>query len=245
MIQKVEGIIVSEKDYSESSKIINVLTKEYGLIGIMAKGAKKLKSGLSGVTTKLTFGYFHIYYKEDKMSQLISVDVINRLKNIKKDIEKMSYASYIVELSSSIAKDAFDEELFILCRDTILKIEEEFDPLVLTNILELKYLDYLGVRPSVDACSICGSKQNIVTMNAHASGYICRKCHHGEKIVSMQAIKYIRMFYYLNIAKISKLEIKDSVKREIDDFVTEYYDEYTGLYIKSKLFLKNLKRIVK
>ena len=32
MIDKVEGIIVSELDYGETSKIINVLTKDLGII---------------------------------------------------------------------------------------------------------------------------------------------------------------------------------------------------------------------
>ena len=54
MIKKVEGIIVSEVDYKESSKIINILTKEDGLIGVLAKGAKKMKSQISSTSTKLT-----------------------------------------------------------------------------------------------------------------------------------------------------------------------------------------------
>ena len=42
MIKKIEGIIVSEIDYKESSKIINVLTNEYGIMGLIAKGTKKI-----------------------------------------------------------------------------------------------------------------------------------------------------------------------------------------------------------
>ena len=62
MIEKVEGIVLNEKSYGEKSKIINVLTKEYGLIGLMAKGAKAIKSPLCSVTGKLTYGYFYIIY---------------------------------------------------------------------------------------------------------------------------------------------------------------------------------------
>ena len=63
MIKKVEGIVVSEIDYKESSKIINILTKDNGLIGIIARGTKQIKSKLSGVASKLVYGYFHINYK--------------------------------------------------------------------------------------------------------------------------------------------------------------------------------------
>ena len=79
MVTKVEGIVLNEKAYSETSKIINVITKEYGVIGILAKGALSLKSPLRSVTGKLTYGYFYIYYKENKLSILKSVDVIDNL----------------------------------------------------------------------------------------------------------------------------------------------------------------------
>ncbi len=245
MIETVEGIVVREIAYSESSKILHVLTKEHGMISLLAKGAKKVKSGLSGVTTKLTYGFFQISYKKDHLSTLIEADVIHRFKNIRTDIEKMSYVSYLTELASNIAKDNFDTKLFELLIATILKIEEGFDPMVLTNILELKYLDYLGVRPTVDACAVCGKTTDIVTINAHKSGYLCRACRTTEPITQLNTIKLIRMFYYLDISKISKLEIKEDVKKEIDDFVTEYYDEYTGISLKTKNFLKNLKKLVK
>ena len=35
---EVDGFVLSEIPYGESSKIINVLTREYGVIGIMCKG---------------------------------------------------------------------------------------------------------------------------------------------------------------------------------------------------------------
>ena len=63
MIEKVEGIILSTQDYSDSSKIINVITKKYGIIGMIAKGCRSIKSNLRSTTDKLTYGYFNIYYK--------------------------------------------------------------------------------------------------------------------------------------------------------------------------------------
>ena len=76
-IVEVEGIIASETNYGETSKIINVITKDRGLIGIMAKGCKSIKSPLRSVTSKLTYGTFIIYYKEGKLSTLKEVNIIN------------------------------------------------------------------------------------------------------------------------------------------------------------------------
>ena len=43
MVKKFEGIVISDIDYKESSKIINVLTKDDGIVGIIARGTKRVK----------------------------------------------------------------------------------------------------------------------------------------------------------------------------------------------------------
>jgi DNA repair protein RecO (recombination protein O) len=242
MLKKVEGIIVSERDYSETSKIVNLLTKD-GVIGLMAKGAKSLKSELRTVTMKLSYGEFSCFYKEDKLSILTSGDIINPFKNIKKDITKISYASFLLELTEQVMKQNVNEEIYKLLIDGLLKIEEGYDPVVITNIIELKYLDYLGVMPIINGCAVCGSTDNIRTLSSDIGGYICDKCHKGEPLVDEKTIKLLRLFYYVDISKITKLDISNIAKKEINDFLDKYYDKYTGLYLKSKTFLKNLNKL--
>ena len=127
--------------------------------------------------------------------------------------------------------------------DGLIKINEGFDSAVITNIIELKMLDYLGVRPIIDECAICGNKTNIVTISGDRGGYICSKCRRDEYIVSDKTIKLIRMFYYVDISKISKLKVSDKVKYELDMFISSYYDRYTGIYLKSKKFIKDIKKL--
>ena len=111
------------------------------------------------------------------------------------------------------------------------------------NILELKYLDFLGVLPILDECALCGNKHGIVTLSSYKGGYICDKCYTNEKMVSEKTIKLIRMFYYVDISKITKLDISSKSKNEINIFLDDYYSRYTGLYLKSKKFIQNLQKI--
>ena len=60
-IESIEGIVLSETNYSESSKILNVLTPEHGLIGVISKGCRNMKSKLRGVSRKLVHGTFHLH----------------------------------------------------------------------------------------------------------------------------------------------------------------------------------------
>lgn len=241
MIEKVEGIILFYSDYLESSKILTIITEKYGIIKVIAKGCKNIKSPLRSVCDKLTYGNFNIYYKKDKLSTLSSVDIIDNFKYIKKDINKISYATYILDLTYQVIKQT-SASLFFLLISALKKIDEGFDPLVIMNIIELKYLDFLGVLPVIDGCSLCGSK-SIKTLSIESGGYICSNCYTSGVIFTDKAIKLIRMFYYVDISKINKLDISEKVKNEINSFLNEYYLKYTGIYLKSKNFINNLNKL--
>lgn len=242
-IESFEGIILSETNYSESSKILNVLTDKYGMIGIMSKGCRNMKSKLRGVSRKLLYGTFNVYYKPNGLSTLISIDVINSFSKTIMDLEKISYASFILDLTTQVLRQTSDEEIFGLLRDTLTKIEEGLPPLPLTNIIELKLLTYLGVAPNIDSCCHCGSTKQIVTLSSSQGGYICKDCYDNEQLVSEKTIKMIRMYNYVEISSISKLEVSNEVTKEINNFLDEYYERFTGLYLKSKEFIKKINQL--
>ena len=240
MLREVEGFILTETPYGETSKIINVFTKDYGIIGIMCKGAKSLKSKNRVSTMRLNYAKFNIYYKKGKLSTLISADILNPLKKIKSDIVLISYLNYLAELTNQVIKQSNNLAIYDEFIAAILKIEEGLDPLVITNILEIKYLAELGVLFSLDECVICGSKTSIATIDADKGGFICLNCLTNEVIVDKKVIKMLRMYYYVNIKSISNIKVEDNIKDVINKFLDMYYERYTGLYLNSKNFLKKL-----
>ena len=238
-IIEVEGIIIDEKPYGETSKILNIITKDKGLIGVLAKGAKRLKSPLRSISERFCYANFNVSYKEDKLSILISADVINPFRNIKRNIEKVSYLNFLSELTSEVMKENSDYRIYDIYLSAILKIEENFDPMVITNIVELKYLSFLGVCPKLNGCVVCDN-ENVVSISAYKGGFVCKNHVDNDYLVNIKTIKMIRMLEYVNISRISKLDVSDQVKKEINSFLDDYYDRYTGLYLKSKKFLKSL-----
>lgn len=242
-ILKIKGIVINDTNYSESSKILNVITQEKGLISVISKGCRGYKSKLRSVSCKMTYGYFYINYKENTLSTLVEVDVINEFKSIKTDLKKIGYVAYLLDLAKQVEKQNSNEkeQIFSILEETLLKIENSFEPSVITNIVELKYLSFLGVKPVLDKCSICNSKQDIITINSDAGGYICKNCYTNEYITDEKTIKLLRMFDFVDISKIKELNILDKNKKEINKFLEDYYSKYTGLYLKSKDFLSQIK----
>ena len=234
-IEKVEGIIIGETNYSESSKILKVFTKEYGIISIMSKGCRNLKNKLRGVSNKLTYATFQIHYKENGISTLIDADVIDTLRNILIDIDKIYKVSFLLDLTEQVYKHSKSLEIYPILIAIIKKINEDYDSEVLTDIYMLKLLDFLGIRPNVDECSICGNK-NIITISVTDGGFICSNCYHEGKIYSSQTIKLIRMFIYLDINNITKIKLNNDTKKELELFIDDYYETLSGIYLNRKKY---------
>ena len=239
MQKAVEGMIISETNYGETSKIVNIIT-ENGIVGAIAKGAKSIKSPLRSFTTKFTFGVFQLYYKEDKLSIIKAGDVTNNLSNIKKDIVLISYLSYLSDLTHQIMKQNTDNSLYQIYIQSILKLEAGLNPLIICNIFELKALDYLGVGMSFNACAKCGNPKEIITIDADAGGYICKSCYTNELMYDEKTMKMLRMYYLVDINSITDLKISEKCVNNINRFINTYYDRYTGLYLKSKKFLEEM-----
>ena len=237
----VEGIVISTTDYKENSKIINIFTKDKGIIGCISKGCKNLKSKLRLLSDKLSYAKFQISYRENGLSTLLDGDIIDYFINIKSDIIKVSYLTYITELSSSVYKESEDNEVYNLMIEAIKKIEEGFDPKVITNILELQYLEYLGINLNLDSCVKCGSTK-VSTISLSKGGYVCSVHRTNEPVVNEKVLKLLRLYNYVDISKISNLDIDEKVRDEISNIIDMYYEEYSGVYLKSKKILKELEK---
>jgi len=91
---QVEGIVIKDIAYGETSKILTLLTKDYGILSVLSKGCRSIKSKLRSVSGKLTYGNFYIVYKKTGLSTLTSADVLCSFSKILMNIEKISYARY-------------------------------------------------------------------------------------------------------------------------------------------------------
>lgn len=250
-VEKIEGIIIGEQLYGESSKILKIFTKKYGLISVISKGCRRPKSQLRIASSTLVYANFDMNYKENKISILLGADILDLFKNIildYSDLTKKTYVFVILSLTVQVInqKGITQEEIvsiYDICINSIKKIDEGFDPFVIFDIVRLKFLEFLGVKPSLDCCSNCGECNNIVTFSSSCYGFICSSCYNNEPLVSKSSIKMLRMLYYVDIEKIRKLELTKEEKEEIDEFLNVYYEEHTGVYLNIKDKLKVISKL--
>ena len=235
MVVKTKGIVLKETPYSDTSKVLSVLTSDYGVIGILSKGCKNMKSKLRGISNKMVYAEFTIKYKEIGLSTLTEGNFINSFKNIFNDIKKANYSFYLMNLIYQVSQQNNAKELFSILEQSLIKINEGLSSELISNIVELKLLKYLGVNLNLFTCSKCDSTNNLFNLDINSGGVICHNCYQEGFIFNIKTIKLLQLFSNIDMSKLSSLEITDEdIFQELNDFLYEYYSTYTGLYLHDK-----------
>jgi DNA repair protein RecO (recombination protein O) len=245
MLQKCEGIVIRSTDYGESNKVVTIYTREWGKIGVMARGAKKSKSRLSAITQLFTHGYF-LVQKGTGMFSLQQGEMVTSMRSIREDIFLTAYASFVVELTDKSTEDKKSNPfLFELLYQTLHFLNEGYDPDILVDIFEMKILNVLGLNPILNQCSVCGRTDGEFAFSIREGGFICHRCldkdpYHLKLLPA--TVKLLRLFYYFDLSRLGNISVKDETKQELRKVISTYYEEYSGLHLKSKKFLKSIDR---
>ncbi|WP_071460163.1 DNA repair protein RecO [Bacillus massilinigeriensis] len=243
MLEKCEGIVIRTNDYGETNKIATLFTREWGKTGVMARGAKKPNSRLSAVTQLFTYGYFLIQ-RGRGMGSLQQGDMVQSMRSIREDIFLTAYASYIAELTDKCTEEKKSNPfLFELLFKTLQHLDEGYDPDIIVNIYEMKMMNVIGLYPVLDRCVNCGNTEGVFAFSIREGGILCHRCigidpYHLK--VSAPAIKLLRLFYLLDPSRVGNISVKETTKAELKRVITAYYEEYSGLHLKTKKFLDQM-----
>jgi DNA repair protein RecO (recombination protein O) len=243
MLQKCEGIVIRSTDYGETNKIITIYTREWGKIGFMARGAKKPNSRLSAITQLFTYGYF-LVQRGSGLGSLQQGEIISSMRSIREDIFLTAYSSYLVELTDKGTDEKKPNPfLFELLYQTLNYLNEGYDQDVLVNIYEMKMLNVMGLYPILNQCSVCGCTDGHFSFSIREGGFLCHRCLEKDPYhfkISQATAKLLRLFYYIDLSRLGNISIKQETKAELKKVISTYYDEYSGLHLKTKKFLDSM-----
>ncbi|GER66931.1 DNA repair protein RecO [Weizmannia acidilactici] len=248
MFEKCEGIVIKNTDYGESNKILHIYTREFGKLSVMARGAKKPNSRLAAVSQIFTYGNF-LFQPSRGLGTLQQGEIVSSMRYIREDIFKTAYAVYVIELLDKAVEDKKKNPfLFELLLRTLEYIDEGYDTEIITNIFEMKMLNVLGLYPSMDKCAVCGSRAGAFAFSIRENGLLCDRCFGRDPYrlpLSQPSIRLLRIFYFLDINRLGTISVKESTKKELRQAISMYYDEYSGLHLKSKRFLSQMEELKK
>lgn len=246
MLQKVEGIILRTVDYGETNKIVTLYTREAGKIALFANGAKKTRSRIASVTQPFTYGTY-LFFAGKGLGRISQGDIIDSFRNIQADLFRTAYAAYVLELLDKLTEERSPNPfLFELFYQTLHYIDDEVDPEVMTFIFEVKMLEVAGIRPKLEGCARCGRHDGPFVFSISEGGLLCPLCKVTDAYymkISNSSLKLLRLFLQIPLQRLGKVSLKAETRQEIKTALSAYYDEYSGLKLKSRRFLDQLEKM--
>lgn len=226
---KTKGIIIAEKIMSDFDKILTILTPNMGKIECVAKGSRRPKSLLMAGTQFLCFGEYVLYKGSDNYS-MNSCDTIEVFYNIRTDLDKLKYASYITKIINDVTTENQNNyKILQLYLNTLYVISNTNKNLeFVTSIFRLRLLSIIGYRPEIEECKICKQKENINKFSIKDNGFKCATCGKQDKgaidmcETTKIAIKYIILS---EAKKIYSFQITEEASKELEMISKIYLTE--------------------
>ncbi|HEY7426648.1 MAG TPA: DNA repair protein RecO [Gemmataceae bacterium] len=187
--EKATALVLRTTDWSESSRIATLWTREFGKVRVLAKGGRRLKSNFENALDLLTLcGIVFLRKSSGSLDLLTEAQVIQRFPRLRTDLAALYAAYYVAELLAEGTQD-YDPHLLLFdeALDTLRALgaadapPAECGPRVAR--FEMVLLRELGYSPVLDHCAGCGGSvaETDLTFSAAANGVLCRGCRGGQR----------------------------------------------------------------
>lgn len=183
MLLTTDAIVLHCFDYSETSVIVRLVTRDAGVQSAMARGARRAKSRFGTALDLFAQGAAQIHMKEGRELQTLGAfEITNARAGIGSDLGRFASASAVVELVLRFgAADETNEEMFDALADSLDRIAscepEHAGEAGLAGAWLM--VSQLGFAPSLDACALCHdevSDDGAAPFNHAAGGVMCANC---------------------------------------------------------------------
>jgi DNA repair protein RecO (recombination protein O) len=207
--EKATAIVLRFVEWSETSAIVTLFTREFGKIRAVAKGARRSKGPFESALDLLAVcRVVFVRKSSDALDLLTEARLEQRFRPAGRDLSRLYAGYYIAELLGELTDD-YDPhpELFDIAGQALAGLKTVAPPAPLVLRFELRALGILGHLPSLSRCSECGRDvlpadnspaRNVASTTEPATGRVafgqlsggvlCGRCRPGKKqVVSVRA----------------------------------------------------------
>ncbi len=201
---KTSAIVIRVVEFSETSLVVTLFTRDFGKIGGLAKGARRLKNPFESALDLLALCRIVFLHKStEALDILTEAKLVRRFRPPGKDLGVLFAGYYVAELLDGLTKeDDPNPELFDLADKTLAMLSAGTEPAAkLTVHFELAALKLLGHVPAVEQCVECGEVMPATTgptaFGLLDGGVLCPRCRGGKKEVLAVGADVLRIINQL------------------------------------------------
>lgn len=191
--EKAIALVLRAIDFSETSVIVTLFTREFGKISGLAKGGRRLKGPFESALDLLALCRVVFLRKSsDALDLLTEAKLERRFRVRQAGLRGLNAAYYVAELLRELTHDNDPHpELFDVADATLVALGSSGESpahVTFEHVLrfELAALRLLGHMPSLDTCAECGATiaaTGRVSFGHTDGGVLCAACRPGKRNV--------------------------------------------------------------
>jgi len=150
------AIILRARAYRESDKIVTFLTRDFGKLTGIAKGAKNSRRRFANCLDPLT--RVRVYFTSKPTASLVFMQSCDLLvpATTFADPQKFAYGSYLVELTDQLTGEAHAvPEVYDLLTGALDELARGPATAAFLRAFELHFLHFAGYEPHFESCAAC------------------------------------------------------------------------------------------
>ncbi|MEO2030645.1 MAG: DNA repair protein RecO [Planctomycetaceae bacterium] len=189
-LEKADVVVIRLADFSESSRVVTLFSKEFGKFSALAKGAKRLKGPFDAAIDLLSrCRIVFIRKSSGSLDLLTEARLISRFTPPGTDIASLYGGYYVADLLNGMTEE-YDPapEIFDLATDTLEKLSTTAqDSLTSVVQFEIGILRFSGMLGSLTECNTCGTPVTQPGKSSHKfahwvsqGGLLCADCRRPE-----------------------------------------------------------------
>ena len=181
----------------EADRIITLFSREKGLHRVVAKGARKPGTKMSGKSEVLNINNY-LLAKGKSLDIVTQCESIETFPALRKDLRKLTYALYYAELAQIFGAGLSEESQRFFDRLAMsigLMAASYRDPALLCTEFEFALLNMLGLNPELDCCVACRvplNENNLSSFNHELGGLLCQSCFHRMRAAARRPAGMVR-----------------------------------------------------
>lgn len=180
--ERATALVIRGTDWSETSRITTLWTREFGKIRALAKGGRRIKSSFEVAFDLLTVCEIMVIRKaQGGLDLLTEATVRERFPQLRTNLQSLYSGYYFAELLCDGTAD-YDPHpvLFDATLSSLRELgEPQINRLGVVSAFELVWLREVGYSPRFEECAVCGtvlSQSSTVDYSPSSGGVLCNGC---------------------------------------------------------------------
>jgi DNA repair protein RecO (recombination protein O) len=228
--EKTLAIVVRVVEFSETSCVVTLFTRDFGKIGALAKGARRPKSPFESALDLLAVCRIVFLHKSsDALDLLTEAKLERRFRLVTRDLSRLYAGYYVAELLRELT-DTGDPhpELFDAADQALVALEGSTDLFRVVLRFEMTALRLLGHVPALHGCAACGQSIALsgrVLFGQVAGGLLCPGCRPGQRqVVSVTAgaVRVLQQFAADDADAWQEVAVDTKTRGELRGLMNQY-----------------------